>query len=256
MSATSNAREARRLTDEALGALRQLAGEAVKTQAALDPLPLLETVKQSVSRWDEPAGFSYAPFKLEAEKWRPEKDDLKNVRILYDHLGHITPEAASDENFWVHLAVTDHADYLSKRWLRNTSHRSQEKRGLNRLLFEPGNLNRSLVRQGLSRLWWYGRATYDRGRENPYELTEVLLQSQDMAETVMGRNFSFNPEVTKGFLEALLASGGGRRPEGYSRGRYRSAAKYLTEVGAVRVLDALDRGDIKELVAGFLGRRP
>lgn len=252
MTAPVNTREARRLTDEALDALRQLAQESISKGNALDPGQLLQDVKRSVSQWDEPAGFSFAPFSLQADRFKPEKDDAQNVRALYGSLQNISLESASDENFWVWLSVNDHADYLKKRWLANPSHRSQETKGIYRLIFNRTDLNRSLVRHGLSRLWWYGKATHDPGRSNPYEFTEFMLKSQDIAASIMERNFSFNPEIAKGILEALLKDGGGHGSKASFRERYRNAAKHLTRVGAVRVLDALDRREVCQIVSDYL----
>lgn len=251
--------EACRLTDEALGVLRKAAKEAFEQPGAPpDVGKLLEVVKRTVGRWSEPAGFGFQPFSLEARGDNPDQQDLSNVKALYEALKHIPNEAAADENFWVYLSVVEYSGYIADRWLKSAANRSGASQGLFRLFFDLGDPNRSLVRQALSRLWWYGKATHDPGRKDPYELTAVLLRTQDVAAAVTERSFSRNPEVAKGFLEALRDLKNGRAGTAATvlsyRSLYREAARHLNQVGAVRMLDALSRQDVKDIVSSYMNR--
>ena len=45
-----------------------------------------------------------------------------------------------------------------------------DKKCFKRLNFYEGTKRRGFVFNGLARLWWAGRYTYDKGRENPFEI--------------------------------------------------------------------------------------
>ena len=46
------------------------------------------------------------------------------------------------------------------------------------------------MRNAVSRLWWIGRLTYDKSREDSYELTAVLCESADFITGFLERNIS------------------------------------------------------------------
>ena len=73
---------------------------------------------------------------------------------------------------------------------------------LNRYFFNYSK-NRSLFRNGMARLWWIGRVTYDERRSDPFELTKFLCNHQDFIETICGRSTFNNPVVQKATLNAL-----------------------------------------------------
>ena len=72
----------------------------------------------------------------------------------------------------------------------------------NRYLFGY-SAQRSLFRNGIARLWWIGRFSYDSQRSNPYELTKFLCSEQDYIETFCGRNTFNNPVIGRATLAAL-----------------------------------------------------
>ena len=112
--------------------------------------------------------------------------------------------------------------------------------------------SRALLRNGLARLWWYGFLTYDAERDNPYELTAVLLSQLDIAQQILERSLGRNRDILHAFLAFLLA-----HPE-LSRGdkareTIRALAKRLNLHGGLCVLDSLDRSDIRQWLEDAFG---
>jgi hypothetical protein len=115
--------------------------------------------------------------------------------------------------------------------------------------FIAQNQSRALLRNGLARLWWYGHITHDPERENPYELTRVLLSTLDITQQIMERNFGRIESVRTGFLEFLLRNKMKLLGPGDKKRRYiRQLAIYLNLLGGVTLLDALTRTEVGTLL--------
>ena len=56
--------------------------------------------------------------------------------------------------------------------------------------FFSGTDSRTLVRNGISRLWWYAAITHDPKRKNEYELTEAAFLRLDIAQNVQLRTLA------------------------------------------------------------------
>lgn len=133
----------------------------------------------------------------------PEKDDVENMKIIYDHLKDITDSQASDERLWAGLTHTKFWNYMQKRWPLPNNKDKWEKHILQHYFFAHGA--RSTVLNGLARLWWYARLTYDENNtNNPYELTEYIAKDiNGKGYMLFGSNFSRNRELQRLFLYTI-----------------------------------------------------
>lgn len=184
----------------------------------------------------------------------PDGDDLKDIENaihLHRSLSFLTPLQARDPRLWTRLAHVECWDYMRKRW--DVERFGHDKGKIERFIlsryFVAQNQSRALLRNGLARLWWYGHVTYDSERQNPYELTRVLLSTLDITQQILERSLGRIPHVTTGFLEFLLLNktkllGPGDKKRVYIR----QLAKYLNLRGGITLLDSLSKND----VAGFL----
>ena len=95
----------------------------------------------------------------------------------------------------------------------------------------------SLTRQGVARLWWIGRLTYDGQRSDPFELTKLVCEQASFITDILERNTSNNPRIVHAFLDALLAL----RGEGITitAELVRELSKYLNVLGGTYLLDCL-----------------
>lgn len=179
---------------------------------------------------------------------KTDHQDLANVRTIYTALHHISPVQAIDDRFWAYLTHVTFWKYMRKRWpAEQYSAGARFKETIQeRYLFMPDR-PRALLRNGLARLWWIGYASYDAEREDPFELTAVLLKNLDVTQSILERAFSRNPVVTRGVLTALAELEKAGRPF-YVREKVRDLAKYLVQIGGVTIIDALNASEIRELV--------
>lgn len=180
----------------------------------------------------------------------PDGDDLKDIEnaiLLHKALSFLTPLQARDPRLWTRLAHVEHWAYMRKRWdvERYGDDQGKTERFIISRYFVAQNQSRALLRNGIARLWWYSRITFDPDRKNPYELTEVLLSQLDITQQILERNLGRASQVTTGFLEfllrhrkELLGSGDGKRAQ------IRHLAKHLNLYGGTTLLDCLSRTDI------------
>lgn len=168
----------------------------------------------------------------ETEKGKETKTDIENIIRVYNHLKDLTDSQASDERIWVAFTLDSHLEYMKYRWNVNN-----EEEFLNRYFFNY-SAQRSLFRNGMSRLWWIGRVTYDKNRMDPYELTKFICRDQDFIESICGRNIFNNFDVMKATVVALYdySRNGGE----LSRNLVRSVTKYINLLAGTYIIDFLD----------------
>jgi Family of unknown function (DUF6339) len=188
------------------------------------------------------------PFQLQIPTSKTELFDLENTRIVYDALRHLTPLQASNARIWAHMTHVTHWEYMRKRWpIEQYLGKQHLRENIQERYFFMPNRSPALIRNGMARLWWYGYCSYDKSREDPYELTTALLKTLDVSQSILERAFSLNTNVTKAVLGVLLE----REKTGkafYVREKVRDLAKYIVQIGGVTIIDALEEPDLRNLV--------
>jgi Family of unknown function (DUF6339) len=173
--------------------------------------------------------------------------DLENTQTIFTALRHLTPVQAADERLWAYLSHVTYWEYMRKRWpAEQYTNRRFGENIQDRYCF-MSDRPRALIRNGIARLWWYGYSTYDETRNDPFELTAVLLKNLDVTQSILERAFSRNRTVTHAVLSVLLEREKAGKPF-YARDSVRDLAKYLVRIGGVTIIDALSFGDIRDLV--------
>lgn len=183
---------------------------------------------------------------------KPKKEcDINNAIVLHKSLP-LSRIQATDERLWSYLSMVEYWDYTTKRWplnIENIKNRSQRTRIRERYFVNSSVTDRSFLRNALSRLWWAVEMTKENNREDPYELTRIILGNTDIYVQVMERSFSRNEEVIKGILELFLELG----EELYLKNRfYRQIVKQVNAMGGVIMLDLMTREDLKAEVKKYL----
>jgi len=185
----------------------------------------------------------------------PEAGDLKdteNAVRLHKALPQLTPLQARDPRLWVRLAHVEFWEYMRRRWPVERYAADGESKVVGRILeryFVPQSQSRALLRNGAARLWWTAKLSHDLDRDNPYELTHVLLSTLDITQQILERGLGRAPDVVMGFLEFLrrhkseMLTGGDA-----NRARIRGLAKFLNLHGGVCILDCLNRSQIIALL--------
>ncbi|HBU80982.1 MAG TPA: hypothetical protein DEF35_04985 [Paenibacillus sp.] len=180
--------------------------------------------------------------------------DLENTKKVYSTLKDITLIQACDERMWTYLAHQTFWNYMRERWpVESYLKKGKPEDAIRERYFFMSNKGRALVRNGIARLWWYGYVSYDEEREDPFELTAILLSKLDIAQSLLERVFSGNRDITRAVLAVIHQKD---KVEGIavSRNVFRSLMMYINQLGGVTILDALDRSELERLIEGKLNK--
>ncbi|WP_238883864.1 DUF6339 family protein [Clostridium sp. YIM B02551] len=180
--------------------------------------------------------FEIEEFKLDMSQEKASLTDLENIRRVYNNMRHLSESQASDERIWTAYTLDEFAEYMKYRWT------TKNERDMENRYFFNYSIQRSLFRNGIARLWWIGKSTYDSKRTDPYELTAFVCKDQDFIENIFGRNFSNNPVIVKALISALIDA----ESEGLivDRTKVRNITKYVNLLGGTYVLDCLSYDDV------------
>ena len=166
--------------------------------------------------------------------------DIENIKRVYNHMKGLSDSVASDERIWAAYTLNVFWDYMKYRWKVNSISVFES-----RFLFGDSH-QRSLFRNGIARLWWIGRVSYDEQRTNPYELTELLCKDQDYIESICGRNVFNNPKIGLTALRTLYDA----NQKGYviNRDIIRDVAKYVNLLAGTYVIDMFNEEEISNKI--------
>jgi hypothetical protein len=198
------------------------------------------------SPWEVETGFVPAePIELVL----PDGDNLKDVENsirMHKALPELTPAQARDPRLWAHLTHVELWEYMRRRWPieKNLTDKQRAKNFIESRYFVTRSESRALLRNGAARLWWLAKLSHDASRDNPYELTGILLSTLDITQQILERSLGRAPAIVHGFLQFLQIN-----PELYaggnvSRERVRQLAKYLNLSGGVYLLDCLSDANV------------
>lgn len=173
--------------------------------------------------------------------------DLENTKQIYRSLKSLKPYQATEERIWAYLSHKKCWEYMRKRWPAENYLDGKDikfRRNIHKRYFLSSKSKRALLRNGISRLWWFGYITYQEGENNPFRLTEIMLSKQDIAANITERNFSNNPKITKSLLTVLKnrENIGLKLP---NRKVIREICKYLSHLGGVSLIDSLSRNELE-----------
>lgn len=180
-----------------------------------------------------------------------EERTRENIKTIYSSLKHLTPTQAKDERLWAAMynkyyldSLLEYADNkkLSDKFLQN----------LKSEIFFTHGIKRSLIVQGISKLWWLGYYLYDDKHDNPYHLIDFFTESDITGKSTAYFSSSIvsNKNISFGIIEGIKSS----VSFGYITNKriyYTEILKYLNIKGAIIVLDIYTREEIKEIVIRF-----
>lgn len=182
------------------------------------------------------------------------KDDFENMKILYESLKDLTDSQASDERIWSGLAHTYCWDYMQKRWALPTDDKKKNSHVLNNYFF--WNSTKAEFLNGLSRLWWYARFTYEEGKDDPFELTKYICENDINGKIfpLLSCRFANNREVFKNIIRAVKSF---EEENSYklSRDEFNDMKTYLNRLSGIYLLDIFNYDDIKSKIYGYLNKK-
>lgn len=174
-------------------------------------------------------------------------DDYKSAVALFDAYKDISPLVASLPNLWVYLCHADLFPYVQKRWPKVKDNDVDVNYILNHWHENPHNF----MRTTFAGLWWHTYLTYDDGRTNPYELTEVLFKSQDFRTLRFGElGLIRHRPAMIGVLEFLIDNPTVLENAFDARGQYIS--RYFNMLGGSKPLAYMDKDFFKRKLEEIL----
>lgn len=188
----------------------------------------------------------YPEFILHDTDPNPYSTDYINAVSIYSSLITISESVATDERLWAGMALKQFWNYTHYRWFLNNQITEESIRS--HFYFGTG-LRRSLTRQSLARLWWISKLSYDKKRDNPYELTALLCEASSFIVDILERNTSNNPLIMHSFLDAVLEIR--KRDIVITRERMRDLVTYLNLLGGTYILDVLPAEVIKQKIITY-----
>ena len=180
--------------------------------------------------------------------------DLENAIKLHTALRNLTPAQAADERLWAWMAHDPYWDYMRVRWPADEWKKKgltpeETRRGFRYVLehyFAPDA--RALVRHGIARLWWFGKATFDEASSDPYRRTKLMLRTADSRQSIMERQYWRNPEVLAPLLDRVEHWEKKNFSFYQPRERFRQLCKDVNAWGGTMLLDSLAAKDVAALV--------
>lgn len=164
---------------------------------------------------------------------KPE-DDVESSIKIFEELKQLDRVQANDRRLWVGLTHGRFFEYTKARWVKEEY---SDNAILRRFHFEGSSLE-ARMRNGISRLWWAAKITYDESREDPFELTRLLWEKQDIIQNIVERSYGTYENVVQQFLETY------KRNKQLSEKELRIMYTGLNAIGGVKVLSALSKEEV------------
>jgi len=167
------------------------------------------------------------------------KSDAEASQLIFQWLGKLTPVQAADERLWVLFTHRTFSAYVHKRWRKGLERATQPEALIIDRWFFRGTGVATFVRNGISRLWWFGHLTYDNQRTNPFELTDVLLSLQDIQVAFLERSLGRCKPLLRVVLETIQKNQDDLRKTPKSGDVIQEWAKEIRLFGGAYLLDAV-----------------
>lgn len=176
------------------------------------------------------------------------KDDYDNMVIMYENLKFLTDSQASDERLWAGMAHTIFWDYMQKRWSTPKNKDDLNSHILNNYFF--WNSTKAPFLNGLSRLWWYARFTYDEELDDHYELTRYICNNDINGKIfpLLSCVFANNKDVFKNIIKAVKKYEEDNNIK-LSREQFGMLKTYLYRLSGKILIDQLSSEDLYKIIS-------
>lgn len=185
-------------------------------------------------------------FKLIIPKAPNDKEaELANSIMLYESIKKLPMYVLSDERFWCWINFEKGYEVALKMMPVENS-KSVIK---DHWLFTQGK-RRGLFFGVLSRAFLRVKLTVDYKSDDMYELTRFVIEKPERFRNLSWRTFSSNPNILLGTLKAqkkIYEEYGDIEKAKY----FTEIAKYVSKLGSVMLLDAMDENDIMTYVYDY-----
>ena len=189
----------------------------------------------------------FEDLELDMSQPKSSDSDYENIKRFYLALKDLTDSQATEEMLWAGLChYSPFWEYLKYRWNCQT-----EKEILTRYFFDEGG--RSIIYNGLARLWWYGRMTYDEEAEDPFELTKYICESNLTLKGILPLTFTFsnNKRVYRTYLRALMNF---EKKHELNQENHEKVRRQMAFWGGKVLLDSLSEQELIKMIEEYLNK--
>ena len=174
-------------------------------------------------------------------------DDFENMKIVYDSLKYLTDSQASDERIWSGLAHLYCWDYMQKRWPLPSKKEDMSRHILNNYFF--WNSTKAVFLNGISRLWWYARYTYDEDLEDHYMLTEYICKNDINGKIfpLLSCRFAMDPRIFKNIILSIKLYEEEKNVK-LTRKQFNDLKMYLNRLSGKIIIDSLSYDELKNKI--------
>lgn len=231
------------LKEDALNTIKN-----VKNREALKKVLLenkTENWLQEFSKIDKPymdTKIVIEPFEFEMSSDNPMDTDFENSKRLFLAMKNISETQASDERLWAGLAFNQFYNYMQYRWPISESKYLDYRYFQN----EEQQGRRGLFFQGLSKLWWIAKLTYDESNADKFKYTRYAYDNVKFFDYYCHRNFSASKSITSAFLKAnnKFTIKYGKLVESLQL----NIIKYISLLGGVHIIDFFTEDELQEKI--------
>lgn len=167
--------------------------------------------------------------------------DFENSKTIYENLKTLPRYILTDECFWLWLHLekfykevksmmkVNGVSTITDHWMHN-----------------PGT-RRGLMFGVLSRCYFRVALTVDVNLTDKYELTKWIISNPERFRNLTWRSFSSEEHLIRGILKGEKKAVD-EFPLKEKNNIYTEIAKYVSEIGSVRLLDVISEEDIQKLI--------
>lgn len=198
------------------------------------PYLTLQTIAEVDNPFEESAIY-YTDLSFKTDSQKAINDDFENAKMIYESLD-ISPQQATDKYFWAGLAFSEAHHYLKHRWGLSNS------KDLMYRWITHTNTRRGLFYNGLSRLWWYYKLTYNKDLDDQELFTKMAFSKSEAIANLLYRNISSSQNVRMAYMKYVYKLNINNSTN--IRFKLREAVKELSLLGGTLVLDSLTEIEI------------
>ena len=140
---------------------------------------------------------------------------------------------------------------MQQRW---EVEKAKKPRFIRERYFLSGTDSRALVRNGIGRLWWYAKMTYDSERSDKYELLRAAYLKLDIAQNLFENSFGRSRSLVHAYLEFVLRNQKQCAEATGNRERMRYLASCISNRTGVALVDRMTKQQVVDYLEFELKR--
>ena len=163
------------------------------------------------------------------------KNDCSNSIQLFQQLSNLDKVQANDKRLWTSLTHTLFFAYTKKRWDIDSS--TTNATLVSRFHFEGAGIE-ARMRNSVSRLWWTAKITFNESLDDPFEMTKLIWDRQDIHVALTERSFGTYSVFLQAFLQFY------KKNKHLKENQIRAILKGINAIGGVKVLPLLNIAEV------------